>query len=121
MLSLDASLDATPQYRLMREMFKRVFSVPQNVRGTKPFIDHVVNLSVVDDRIWFRNYQIAESDPVMANSEATGAKDDLTLVEIGPRFVLQPVLILAGSFGGNLVWENPGFIPPKLMKLAANK
>jgi ribosome biogenesis protein BRX1 len=119
-LSLDASLDTTPQYQLMREMFKRVFSVPEKTRRLKPFIDHVINLGVVDERIWFRNYQIVEGDPVMPSSAAAEG-DDLALVEIGPRFVLQPILILAGSFNGHVVWENPKFIPPRLLKLQANK
>lgn len=35
--------------------------------------------------------------------------------EIGPRFVLVPVKIFEGSFGGAVIWENPGEIPCRML------
>lgn len=35
----------------------------------------------------------------------------MSLNEIGPRFVLVPVKIFEGSFGGAVVWENKGELP----------
>lgn len=34
--------------------------------------------------------------------------DALSLSEIGPRFVLVPIKIFEGSFGGPCLWENKG-------------
>ena len=33
---------------------------------------------------------------------------ETTLVEIGPRFVLNPIRIFEGAFGGATVFSNPG-------------
>ena len=40
--------------------------------------------------------------------------DDLktSLVEIGPRFVLEPIRIFRGSFGGQTVYKNDEFVSP---------
>ena len=32
----------------------------------------------------------------------------MSLVEIGPRFVLTPIRIFEGAFGGATVYSNPG-------------
>ena len=42
----------------------------------------------------------------IANEKAT------SLVEIGPRFVLNPIRIFRGSFGGQSLFQNPEFISP---------
>lgn len=42
-------------------------------------------------------------------------KDDISLVEIGPRFCLSVIRIFEGSFGGPTVFENPEFISPNLV------
>ncbi len=34
------------------------------------------------------------------------------LVEIGPRFVLEPIRIFAGSMGGATLWSSPTYIAP---------
>lgn len=38
-------------------MFEQIFGVPPGARRSKPFIDHVLTFSVVDNKIWFRNFQ----------------------------------------------------------------
>jgi ribosome biogenesis protein BRX1 len=38
------------------------------------------------------------------------------LVEIGPRFVLNPVRIFSGSFGGPTLWQNPNYVSPNLAR-----
>ena len=35
-----------------------------------------------------------------------------SLVEIGPRFVLNPIRIFRGSFGGQTLYRNPEYISP---------
>lgn len=97
-----------------------MFGVPKGSRRSKPFVDHVLSFSILDNKVWFRNYQIMESDPgaaliAAAADEASGKKTPKkdqnkqpTLVEIGPRMVLSPIRIFEGSFGGATVFENPG-------------
>jgi ribosome biogenesis protein BRX1 len=100
-----------------------MFGVPRLARRSKPFIDHVISFSILDNKIWFRNYQIIEKDPGKGSSaeveealegkkrkskSVKGEEEQPTLVEIGPRMVLTPIRIFEGSFGGATVYENPG-------------
>ena len=39
-------------------MILQVFSVPKTSRRLKPFVDHILLFSVLDGKIWFRNYQV---------------------------------------------------------------
>ena len=101
-LSLDAAF-ADPQHPelvLLGEMFSQMLGTPQGHRKSKPFIDHVLSLHVVDKKIWFRNYQIKE------NAEKKGEPE---LVEIGPQFTLTIVKMFAGSFGGQLLYQSPDY------------
>lgn len=114
-LSFDSAFDAEPHWRLMREMLTQVFGVPRSARRAKPFIDHVLTFSILDNKIWFRNFQIIENDPgANAEAEATGerrrgaANAEPTLVEIGPRFVMTPIRIFEGSFSGPTLFDNAG-------------
>jgi ribosome biogenesis protein BRX1 len=47
--------------------------------------------------------QIIEKDPLQPNGPP-----QMSLVEIGPRFVLTPIRIFEGAFGGATVFSNPG-------------
>lgn len=109
LLSFDENFDKALHYSLLKELFIQVFGTPRNHPKSQPFTDRVVSFTVVDNRIWFRNYQILSED---------GA-----LTEIGPRFVLNPIKIFEGSFGGATLWQNPYYITPgkhrRLIKLAA--
>jgi ribosome biogenesis protein BRX1 len=66
-----------------------------------------------------RHYQIVEEQAVNAR-EAKEMKQEsggltaaaTSLVEIGPRFVLDPIRIFRGSFGGQTLYQNPAFISP---------
>jgi ribosome biogenesis protein BRX1 len=40
----------------------------------------------------------------------------LSLVEIGPRFVLTPIVILESSFGGPVIYENKEFVSPNQIR-----
>ena len=37
-------------------------------------------------------------------------------MEIGPRFVLTPIVILEGSFGGPVIYENKEFVSPNQIR-----
>uniref|UniRef100_A0A672YYF1 Ribosome biogenesis protein BRX1 homolog n=1 Tax=Sphaeramia orbicularis TaxID=375764 RepID=A0A672YYF1_9TELE len=79
---------------------KCTFSTPRYHPKSQPFVDHVFTFTIADNRIWFRNYQIIE--------------EDASLVEIGPRFVLNLIKIFQGSFGGPTLYENPDFQSPNM-------
>ena len=40
----------------------------------------------------------------------------ISLTEIGPRFVLTPIVILEGSFGGPVIYENKEFVSPNQVR-----
>lgn len=97
---------------LMKNMFQRVFGVPRNHPKSKPFHDHIMGFYWIDNKVWVRHYQISPvSVDYLDNPEYQ------TLTEIGPRFVLEPVLILNGSFSGNVIYKNTSFLsPPQIMR-----
>jgi len=74
-------------------------------------VDHIFSFFVTDNRIWFRNYQLVFPDEKK--------KEEPVLVEIGPRFVLNPVRIFGGSFGGPTLWENPNYVSPNQVRSQA--
>ncbi|OAT10139.1 ribosome biogenesis protein BRX1, variant [Blastomyces gilchristii SLH14081] len=128
------------EYRgLVREMLRSVFSVPKRgVRGMKPFIDRIIGVFGVDGKIWIRVFEIRESEGGAVAATKTkdgeaeeddaekakpkpkrggkGGAPDITLVEIGPRFVLTPIVILEGSFGGPVIYENKEFVSPNQVR-----
>ncbi|KAJ2708871.1 Ribosome biogenesis protein brx1, partial [Coemansia spiralis] len=115
-LSFDATFDGEPYLQLLKEILTQTFGVPKGARKSKPFFDHVYTFSVVDGRIWFRNYQIVEKDAETGGDMVKNAKP--TLVEIGPRFVLNPIRIFEGSFGGPTLYENPRYVSPNAVRAA---
>ncbi|KAM6975663.1 ribosome biogenesis protein BRX1 homolog [Tautogolabrus adspersus] len=100
LLSFDPKFDKEPHYALLKELFTQTFSTPRYHPKSQPFVDHVYTFTIADDRIWFRNYQIIE--------------EDASLVEIGPRFVLNLIKVFRGSFGGATLFENPNFKSPNM-------
>ncbi|EIN07192.1 ribosome biogenesis protein BRX1 [Punctularia strigosozonata HHB-11173 SS5] len=116
LLSFDAAFDETEWGKLTKEVFTHIFGVPPQARRAKPFIDHILTFSLLDGKIWFRNFQILEKDPVQPNGPPK-----TTLVEIGPRFVLTPIRIFEGAFGGATVFSNPEFISPAAVRSALRR
>ena len=53
-------------------------------------------------------------DPDAPKSKAV--ETELSLVEIGPRFVMTPIVILEGSFGGPVIYENKEFVSPNAIR-----
>ncbi|XP_077593890.1 ribosome biogenesis protein BRX1 homolog [Stigmatopora nigra] len=98
LLSFDPAFDKQAHYALLKELFIQTFSTPRYHPQSQPFVDHVLTFTIVDNRIWFRNYQIIE--------------EDAALVEIGPRFVLNLIKMFKGSFGGPTLYENAFFKSP---------
>ncbi|KAI9846177.1 MAG: Ribosome biogenesis protein brx1 [Sclerophora amabilis] len=130
-LSFDKAFDGQPHLRVIKELLLHIFGVPKGARKTKPFVDHVMGFTLADGKIWIRCYQVNETeasrqkaegnDPAdhmpRASSTTAGGKDtEIQLVEIGPRFVLTPIVILEGSFGGPAIYENKEFVSPNQVR-----
>lgn len=121
-LSFDGAFDKQPHLRVIKELFLHTFGVPQGARKSKPFIDHVMGFSFADGKIWVRNYQINEvegsnKEEEEGRSSKSKSKDtEINLVEIGPRFVLTPIVIQEGSFGGPIIYENKEFVSPNQVR-----
>ncbi|XP_038210137.1 ribosome biogenesis protein BRX1 homolog [Zerene cesonia] len=107
LLSFDPQFAKDAHYALLKELLIQIFGVPKHHPKSQPFFDHVYTFMILDNRIWFRNYQILSEDGALA--------------EIGPRFVLNPVKIFSGSFGGSTLWENSKYISPAKLRQAFSK
>lgn len=134
-LSFDARFQTQPHLILLREMLTHIFGVPKGARKTKPFVDHVMGFTLADDKVWIRCYQINETE-VAKNEKLTdesegkasstseilhkgcekGRSTKISLTEIGPRFVLTPIVVLEGSFGGPVIYENKEFVSPNQIR-----
>uniref|UniRef100_A0A8C4Q9G2 Ribosome biogenesis protein BRX1 homolog n=1 Tax=Eptatretus burgeri TaxID=7764 RepID=A0A8C4Q9G2_EPTBU len=98
LLSFDPRFDKSPHDKLLKELFIQIFATPRYHPKSQPFVDHVYSFTIADNHIWFRNYQIIE--------------EDASLVEVGPRMVLNLIKIFQGSFGGPTLYENPHYCSP---------
>ncbi|KAI9851669.1 MAG: Ribosome biogenesis protein brx1 [Vezdaea acicularis] len=129
-LSFDATFDSQPHLRVIKELLTHIFGVPKGARKTKPFVDHVMGFTIADGKIWIRCYEISETEPgkgkgeadaevaaISKKSKAKATKETkISLVEIGPRFVLTPIVILESSFGGPVIYENKEFVSPNQIR-----
>eukprot|EP00033_Pygsuia_biforma_P001030 GCRY01001175.1.p1 GENE.GCRY01001175.1~~GCRY01001175.1.p1 ORF type:complete len:315 (+),score=22.36 GCRY01001175.1:79-945(+) len=114
LLIFDKTFDAEPHLQLIKESLNQIFCTPHRHPRSKPFVDHALAFYYLDGRIWFRHYQIRQPDSGVAHkSKAEHAEE---LVEIGPRFVLQPIRVFEGSFGGPTLYENPEYVSPNQLR-----
>ena len=131
LLSFDSTFDSAPYLVVIKELLTHIFGVPQGARKTKPFVDHVMGFTIADGKIWIRCFQINEtalpkgekgaeetSDGKPATKKVIKKSSDtkISLVEIGPRFVLTPIVILESSFGGPVIYENKEFVSPNQIR-----
>lgn len=137
-LSFDAAFEKQAHTRVLKELLTHTFGVPPGSRKVKPFTDHVMGFTYADNKIWIRCYQISESEASSKvakptpNSDRTdtptalptstttpngkGGETNLSLIEIGPRLVLTPIVMLEGSFGGPVIYENKEFVSPNQIR-----
>ncbi|KAF2115058.1 Brix domain-containing protein [Lophiotrema nucula] len=130
-LSFDAAFEKQAHLRVMKELFTQIFGVPKTARKTKPFVDHVMGFTVADGKIWIRVYQINESEQSKKKTATVNGEEmdvdpapkkkgktefNVSLVEIGPRFVLTPIVIQESSFGGPIIYENKEFVSPNQIR-----
>jgi ribosome biogenesis protein BRX1 len=130
-LSFDSRFTSAPHLLVIKELLTHIFGVPQGARKTKPFVDHVMGFTIADGKIWIRCFQISETavpkseKPIgeLTNGHSVSTKltkkpgsTNISLVEIGPRFVLTPIVILESSFGGPVIYENKEFVSPNQIR-----
>jgi len=117
-ISFDKTFDNPeyPHFMLLKELFSQAFGTPKMHPKSKPFIDHVIMFSIFGGRIWYRNFQIVDE---YFPDNPKQLKEEKTLVEIGPRFVMNIQSIYAGSFTGELLYTNPKFVSPAMQRRTA--
>lgn len=94
LLHFDQPFDTMPHLRIAKALLQQVYNVPRYHPRSKPFIDHIMCFFFLDDRIYVRHYQIQHQTT------------PLSLLEIGPRFVLEPVLLVNGLCRGAPIWRD---------------
>lgn len=104
LVSFDGHFDdpKKPWLQLCKELLGQTFNTPKNHPKSKPFIDHVISFTYFEDKIYFRNYQILNQNEKMFKSTDDISK--LVLIEIGPRFTMNPIKAFEGSMGGEALW-----------------
>ena len=113
LLCFDASFDAKPHLATLKAILSATFGTPRGHPKSKPFFDHTISFHLADEKIWVRHFQIVDG----AINDADALKEDATsLVEIGPRFVLEPIRIFAGSFGGQTLYHDAKLELPNAMR-----
>jgi len=120
-LSFDKSFDHVDHLKLVKHLFIDVFGTPRGHPKSKPFIDRVMGFYYADGKIWVRNYQLQEEQASTAKEsheqkKLTGHAHSTNLIEIGPRFVLTPIRIFRGSFGGQTLYVNDEFVNPNVAR-----
>ncbi len=133
-LSFDHTFTTAPHLLVIKELLTHIFSVPKGARKTKPFVDHVMGFTIADGKIWIRCFQISETAVAKSDTTAEASEESangssskptkkperadtkVSLVEIGPRFVLTPIVILESSFGGPVIYENKEFVSPNQIR-----
>ncbi|RVX66440.1 hypothetical protein B0A52_09670 [Exophiala mesophila] len=116
--SFDEGVASAEHLPLIREMLRGVFCVPsKGVRGMKPFIDRVIGIYGLDGKIWIRIYEIREKESeTKTTKDSNRSAEDISLIEVGPRLVLTPIIIQEGSFGGPIIYENKQFVSPNQLR-----
>jgi len=115
-LHFDKHFDELSFLKLTKALFIQVFGTPRNHPKSKPFHDHVITFYWLDKKIWFRHYQIQPETPTDRDDPEKQA-----LTEIGPRFVLDPIRFLAGSFSGQTLYSNSHYMSPTALRVQAKK
>ena len=120
-LSFDKAFDTVDHLKIVKHVMVDVFGTPRGHPKSKPFVDRVMGFYYADGKIWVRNYQIMEeaaatAKEAHAQKKLTGQTHSTSLIEIGPRFVLNPIRIFRGSFGGQTLWQNDEFVSPNVIR-----
>jgi hypothetical protein len=83
LISFDKFFKKKPHLNIIKKIVISFFSSKKNDNRTEPFIDHVISLCYLNNKIWFRVYQIRFSKK---KNQKNFTIDQF--IEIGPRLVL---------------------------------
>jgi ribosome biogenesis protein BRX1 len=111
MLTFDPAFDKNPHLTVMKELLMQAFGTPRNHPKAKPFVDHVISFFYTDRKIFFRHYQVAPYTEADLDDP-----DKQNLTEIGPRFVLEPIRMLAGAWSGECIWASENYLSPTALR-----
>jgi ribosome biogenesis protein BRX1 len=100
LLHFDKEFETLPHLRVVKSLLQMTFNTPRYHPLSKPFVDHMMSFFYLDRHVWFRHYQI-----VADNGKPS-------LMEIGPRFTLEPVCILNGCCRGPVLWKSQTAMAP---------
>ncbi|AYU78446.1 putative ribosome biogenesis protein [Leishmania infantum JPCM5] len=99
LLHFDRDFELHPHLRVAKSLLHMAFNTPRYHPKSKPFVDRIMSFLWLDNHIWVRNYQIVPTSPP-------------SLMEIGPRFTLEPVAIFNGCCKGSVLWKSATARPP---------
>jgi ribosome biogenesis protein BRX1 len=102
LLHFDREFDNIPHLRIIKSLLVQGFNTPLYHPKSKPFVDHMLCFFHLDGKIWFRNYQLAPEKKIV----------DVEMMEVGPRFILNPIAVFDGCCRGAVLWRNPDAIAP---------
>ena len=108
-LSFDGGFDSAPHLAVIKGLLTQIFQPPKGHPRSKPFHDHVLSFSALEGRILVRHYQLVPPE------EGTRGGEN-SLVEIGPRFALVPIRVLAGCFSGASLFANDAYVSPNVQR-----
>lgn len=81
LLNFDSTFDSKPEMQILKSALFQIFSIDFNNHVYKPFIDHTLSFSAVNNEVHFRHYEMIPTD-----KNAVQSAHLESLVEIGPRF-----------------------------------
>lgn len=99
LLHFDREFEAQPHLRVAKSLLHMAFNTPRYHPKSKPFVDRIMSFFSLDGHVWVRNYQIVPTNPP-------------SLMEIGPRFTIEPITILNGCCQGSVLWKSTIAKPP---------
>ena len=109
-MSFDRSFKQ-PHLKLVKSLIIDSVGTPLYHPKSKPFIDHTLCFYYHDNKIWVRHYQIIDNSEMKFHNVTIDSKK-LSLMEIGPRFSMQPIKIFDSFMGGESIWTNKHYITP---------
>eukprot|EP00768_Dysnectes_brevis_P003697 gnl/Dysnectes_brevis/262_a293_4957.p1 GENE.gnl/Dysnectes_brevis/262_a293_4957~~gnl/Dysnectes_brevis/262_a293_4957.p1 ORF type:complete len:299 (+),score=72.25 gnl/Dysnectes_brevis/262_a293_4957:34-930(+) len=102
LLSFDSGFDGEAVPRVCKELLKRTFATPCRHHKSAPFVDHVMQFGLLKDLIPIRSFGF--------DIKTAGRQQAPELLEAGPRFTLQPLMVLREALRGKAIWRNPGYV-----------
>ena len=113
LLSFDESFNKEPYLLLIKEIFCQCFNSPKGHPKTKPFYDHQICFYQINNKIFFRCYQILNELKEKFTNE--DQEDKIQLLEIGPRFSLTLIRIFSDALGGKTLYKNLSYFSPGIL------